>query len=190
MSEPALGANVIVNLSRANVVVIDDNAYSQRLMVQMLMGFGVRSHVEFDDVDSAKIHLQSFPIDLIIVDCDMPETDGYDFVRWLRRSKLEANAYVPVIMMAGHTKISKVKKARDCGANFIIARPLAPAVLLDRIVWIARDPRPYLETSDYIGPDRRFREGEPPAGVEERRADVAARRAAEAAGASAEEGVG
>lgn len=179
MGEPAAGQNSIVNLSRANVVVIDDNAYSQKLLVQMLMGFGVRSHVEFADVEAAKEHMQSYPVDLIIVDCDMPGTDGYDFVRWLRGSKIEANAYAPVVMMAGHTKISKVKKARDCGANFIVARPLAPSVLLDRIVWIARDPRPYLETSDYIGPDRRFREGEPPAGVEERRADVAARKAME-----------
>lgn len=181
MSEPGLSPNAIINLSRANVVVIDDSAFALQLLVQMLRGFGVRSLSEFGSVAAAKEHLQTLPVDLIVVDCDMPEADGYDLVRWLRRSKLEANAYAPIIMVAGHTKISQVKKARDCGANFIVARPLAPSVLLDRIVWVARDQRPILETGDYVGPDRRFKDGEPPEGVEERRMDVAARVAAEAA---------
>lgn len=187
MSEAQLSPNAIVNLTRANVVIIDDNPYALRLMVQMMMGFGVRSHHEYQTIAEAKEHLCSLPVDLIIVDCDMPEMDGYDFVRWLRRSKLEANAYCPVIMLAGHTKISKVKKARDCGSNFIIARPIAPAVLMDRIVWIARDQRSVLEAGDYIGPDRRFKDGEPPAATEERRADMRARIAAEAAASAAAE---
>ncbi len=181
MSEPGLSPNAIVNLSRANVVVIDDNGLSQQLLLQMLLGFGVRSHFEFASVAEAKEHLATMPVDLIIVDCDMPEQDGYDFVRWLRRSKIEANAYAPIVMVAGHTKLSKVTKARDCGANFIIARPLSPAVLLDRIVWIARDNKPFLEAGDYIGPDRRVREGDAPPGVPERRADIRARKAAEIA---------
>jgi DNA-binding response OmpR family regulator len=180
MSDPGLSPNAIINLSRANVVVIDDNVFSQQLLMQMLQGFGVRSHAEFSSTAAAKEHLSSLPVDLIIVDCEMPEEDGYDFVRWLRRSKLEANVYAPVIMLAGHTKLSKVTKARDCGANFIVARPLAPSTLLDRIVWIARESKPYLEAGDYIGPDRRVREGQPPVGVEERRADMIAK-AAEAA---------
>jgi len=186
MSEPGLSPNAIVNLSRANVLVIDDNAFAQQLMVQMLMGFGVRSHYEFVSAAEAKEPLPTLPVDLIIVDCDLTEEDGYDFVRWLRRSKIEANAYVPVIMVAGHTKMSKVRKARDCGANFIVARPIAPTVLLDRIIWIARDQRPVLEAGGYIGPDRRFKEGSPPAGAEERRADMAARNASAPNGVVAE----
>jgi DNA-binding response OmpR family regulator len=74
-------------------------------------------------------------------------------------------------MVAGHTKASKVKKARDCGANVIIARPFSPSTLLDRIVWIARDPRPFLEAADYAGPDRRFHDEGPPKATGERRAD-------------------
>ncbi len=51
--------------------------------------------------------------------------------------------------------------ARDCGANFIITKPFSAKNLLERIVWVARDERPFLEVGDYFGPDRRFRD-EPP----------------------------
>ena len=50
-------------------------------------------------------------------------------------------------------------------------RPEAAALLLERILWMARDPRPFVEAGDYIGPDRRFRDEDLPEGMEERRAD-------------------
>ena len=160
----------IINLSKANILLVDESTFGLRLLEQMMKGFGVRSCYTCSSSLYAQDILRREPVDLIVVDCDMPELDGYDLIRWMRNSGLD-NAYTPVIMIAGHTKASKVKKARDCGANFIIARPFSPAVLLDRIVWIARDPRPFLESRDYAGPDRRFSEEGPPRGGAERRAD-------------------
>lgn len=160
----------IINLSRASVLLIDDSPFGLRLLEQMMKGFGVRACYNCGSSLYAQDVIRREAVDLIVIDCDMPELDGYDLIRWMRNSGLE-NAYTPVIMVAGHTKASKVKKARDCGANFIIARPFSPAVLLERIVWIARDPRPFLEASGYAGPDRRFREDGPPAKTGERRAD-------------------
>ncbi len=65
-------------------------------------------------------------------------------------------------MVAGHTPIDQVEKARDCGANFVVAKPLAPRILLERVVWIAQESRPFVELDSYIGPDRRFHDVGPP----------------------------
>ena len=62
-----------------------------------------------------------------------------------------------------------MQRARDCGANFILARPLSPEVLLERILWIAREKRHFISCSSYVGPDRRFHEAGPPVGMPERR---------------------
>ena len=109
-------------------------------------------------------------VDLLFVDCEMPDMDGYQFVRWLRRSGLEPNAYIPVVMTAGHVRRSRVAEARDCGANFLVTKPFSAAMLLERVLWVARDTRPFLQVGDYLGPDRRFKtdlyDGE------ERRADM------------------
>ena len=73
-------------------------------------------------------------------------------------------------------------KARDCGANYIIAKPITPKIILERIIWVAQSTRIFLETESYIGPDRRFRKLGPPAetGAGRRKEDAAAEADAEA----------
>jgi CheY-like chemotaxis protein len=171
VEDTSLTPGTIFNLAKANVMVVDDNNFSLRLTTQTLLGFGIKTRYACTDGQEAADILKTAPVDLLIVDCDMPSPDGYDLVGWLRRSGLEPNAYVPTLMISGHTRESQVAKARDCGANFIITRPITAAVLLERILWMARDPRPFVEAGDYVGPDRRFRDEELPEGMEERRAD-------------------
>lgn len=171
----------IFNLSRAIVMVVDDNNFSLRLTTQTLLGFGIQTRHACLDAQTAVNILRSHPIDLLIVDCDMPGPDGYDLVSWLRRSNLEPNAYTPTLMISGHTRASQVTKARDCGANFIIARPITAGVLLERILWMARDPRPFVHSNEYAGPDRRFNDAELGPGQTERRAERLRRKAAAAA---------
>lgn len=174
MGAPNLNPNTVFNLSKATVMVVDDEPFSLRLTAQTLLGFGVVTRHQCGSADDATALLKSHPVDLLIVDAEMPGKDGYDLVHWLRRSGLD-NAWTPVLMISGHTPVSKVAKARDCGANFIVARPLTATLLLDRILWVAKDIRGMLETKSYAGPDRRFRELGPPEGVAERRGDPMSR---------------
>ena len=164
--------SAVLNLSDAVTMVIDDNQFSLDLTAQALLGFGARTKYACKDPLVAMQILQEQVIDLLVVDCEMPVMDGYDLVSWLRRSGLDPNAFVPVIMTAGHVRRSKVLKARDCGANFMVTKPFSPLILLERIVWVARDGRPFLQVGDYFGPDRRFRDTGPPASGD-RRADGA-----------------
>lgn len=63
----------------------------------------------------------------------------------------------------------KVEVARDHGVNFTIVKPVSPAVLLDRILWMAQYDRPFISDPGYSGPDRRFRTVPLQPGVSERR---------------------
>ena len=67
-----------------------------------------------------------------------------DFVRWLRFDAAEPNKFAPVLLTAAHTMISDVRKSRDCGGHFVIAKPIAPIVMLERIIWVARGGRSFL----------------------------------------------
>ena len=108
-------------------------------------------------------------VDLILIDCIMPDMDGYDFVRWLRRDAPAPTRYVPVIMILGHASQAKVHQGRDCGASFIVAKPLSPSMLLKRIIWLGGEDRDFVESEHYIGPDRRVRNYGPPPGTDGRR---------------------
>lgn len=179
--------SAVINLSGAITMVVDDSAFALDLTVNALAGFGIKSRYVCHSAEEAREILKDQPIDLLVVDCEMPGMDGFELVSWLRRSKLEPQSFVPVIMTAAHVRKSKVARARDCGASFIITKPFSASVLLERIVWGARDQRPFLEVGDYFGPDRRFHNTTPPG--PERRADRirAAQAAAEQAGRESQE---
>lgn len=179
----ALRDSAVINLTGAVTMVVDDSAFALDLTAQALMGFGIRTrHACLGAAEAMEI-LKEQNIDLLVVDCEMPGIDGFELVRWLRRSGLEPNAFVPVIMTAAHIRRPRVAEARDCGASFIITKPFSANTLLERIVWVARDGRPFLEVGDYFGPDRRFRKA--PAPGEERRADLIRKSAFEAGKAAA-----
>ena len=165
----ALRETAIINLTGAVTMVVDDSSFSAEITTGALLGFGIRTRYSCRSAPDAMKILADAEIDLLVIDCEMPGMDGFEMVQWLRRSG-PPNAFVPVIMTAAHIRRSMVNKARNCGANFIITKPFSAASLLERIVWVARDGRPFLEVGEYFGPDRRFRDTEPPG--RERRDDV------------------
>jgi DNA-binding response OmpR family regulator len=144
------------NLSKTVVMLLDPTPLGLAIMGQILTGFGARKIYRCRTVEEAKAVVAEFQIDLMVVDAIAESGEGYEFVRWLRKSVPEPNRHTPVLLTAAHTKASDVASARDCGSHFIIAKPLAPIVVLERVIWIAREGRAFLLSENYVGPDRRF----------------------------------
>jgi CheY-like chemotaxis protein len=160
-----------INLERATVLVLDDNGASLDILSQVVAGFGVKQLNRAESVDDAQALIRTKTFDLIISDVQMPVTDGIEFIEWLRREGGETNRYVPVILVTGHTRTTQVFKLRDAGSNYVVAKPITPKVLLERIFWVAREDRQFIECDSYIGPDRRFKHEGPPPGTDGRRKD-------------------
>lgn len=156
-----LRESAVFNFSDAITMVVDDSDFSLELTAEALRGFGVQVRYACSSAAEAIEILQEQPIDLLFVDTEMPGMNGHELVRWLRNSDLEPNAFVPIIMTAAHVRRSKVGAVRDCGANFLVTKPFSAAGLLQRLLWVARDTRPFLQVGDYRGPDRRFTPTEP-----------------------------
>lgn len=167
-SDPRLSGRV--NLARATILLIDDNPQALDILSSIAQGFGVHEQIRCASAIEASEIVKTRSVDLIIVDCAMPEMDGYDFVQWLRRETPEPICLIPVIMLTGHAASSKVQKSRDCGASFVVTKPLTPAVLLQRILWLANEKRDFVKAETYVGPDRRVRSFGPPLGMPGRRA--------------------
>lgn len=166
----AIDPNARFDLSKAIAMVVDGSLHSLDVTAQILKGFGVASVLRCETVEEAEKLARVKTIDVIIIDPSIGGGAGYSFISTLRHST-GPSAYVPVILISGHVRHSDVARARNTGANFVVTKPLSPAVLLQRILWIARDKRPFVEVGDYIGPDRRFKFEGPPAGSDGRRND-------------------
>ncbi|HEY8615244.1 response regulator [Phenylobacterium sp.] len=160
------------NLEDATVLLLDDTSMGMAILVQIVTGLGAKNLHRCSDVEAAKKVAERHELDLAIVDGMAPSGMGYDFVRWMRTNCQEPNCYTPVIITTAHTPVTDVARARDCGGHIIVKKPFSPIAMLERIIWVAREGRPFLFSADYVGPDRRFRDVGPPKGGGRRREDL------------------
>lgn len=159
-------------LRNIDVLVIDDDPRSMDLVVEALISCGVTRATRALSPQDAHRMLGCKPFDAILMECDLRGEDAFAIARQIRSATGTPNALAPIVMLSKTTPLSRVLMARDVGANFTLARPLSPAVLQDRLLWIARHERGYVDMDTYRGPDRRMRSGPPPEGVNERREDA------------------
>jgi putative two-component system response regulator len=81
--------------------------------------------------DAAKQVLARTGVDLILLDIDMPETNGFDFLAWLRGTGEWKD--IPVIFVTTTATREFITKAVAAGARDYIAKPVSPAVLLKKV---------------------------------------------------------
>lgn len=167
----ALDPQIRINLDRSVVLLVEHNPQALEALNAMFRGFGVRKQFKCTSGAEAMHYVKTQEIDLIVTDSAMPDMDGYDFIRWLRREAPEDRRFTPVIMLTGHAARTMVEKSRDSGANFVVSRPFTPELLLQRVFWVAKDERQMVVAENYVGPDRRFKNLGPPLGVKGRRKD-------------------
>jgi DNA-binding response OmpR family regulator len=137
-------------------MLLDASPQGAQILRQLLLGFGVRAPIHCSSAAEAMETVRATELDLIVANDSLPDMTGFNFVNWLRRSQVEPNAFTSTIIVGGHTRRSHVKLAQDCGANFILTKPISTQVMLERVMWVAREKRPFLDTGEYLGPDRRF----------------------------------
>lgn len=146
------------NLERLNFLIVDDNKHMRALVKTILHALGSKSVAEAADGADAFKEMRVFPADIIICDWNMSPLDGMDFVRLVRTGKDSPNPFVPIVMLTGHTEMSRVLEARDAGVHEFLAKPISAKGLYSRIRSIIENPRAFIRTGMYFGPDRRRRQ--------------------------------
>lgn len=158
-----------IDFNRLRFVVVDDNAHMRRILRTLLHGFGAREVVEAEDgAAGLEAFTHNLP-DIVIVDWAMPIFDGIELTQMIRQPGANANPYVPIIMLTGHSEKRRVVAARDAGVTEFLVKPLSARALYERIVNVVVNPRPFVRTKTYFGPDRRRNTNANYSGPERRR---------------------
>jgi CheY-like chemotaxis protein len=145
----------VTSLSDIQVLVVDDNAQMRLLVRCLLRAGGVFNVTEAESGGAAFEALKARPIDLIVLDWKMSPIDGLDFTRMVRWREDSPNPFVPIVMLTAHTEASRVAAARDAGVTRFVRKPISARLLYDRISSALTDPRSFIRTADFRGPDRR-----------------------------------
>jgi CheY-like chemotaxis protein len=155
------------------VLLADDNFHMRAIVASILVGAGITKIIECADGAEALNALRNWNIDLALVDFNMSPVDGVEFTRTVRNAADSVNRYLPIIMLTGHSELTKVMEARDAGVNEFVVKPVTARAVLARINSIVNHPRAFVRTESYFGPDRRRKADRDYAGPFRRSTDLA-----------------
>lgn len=161
-----------MNFGGITALIAECDNHSVSLLGEILRRFGLERQIAVTSGADAKAYLERAIVELCFFDAALHDIEGAELVRWVRRTLPEPVRCVPIIVLTSYSQIDAVIAARDAGASFVVRKPISPQILYDRLVWAAQGTRQFIETENYVGPDRRFRQIGPPDGLGRRSTDL------------------
>ncbi len=159
------------NFSKLTALVVEDSPAMLEVIVNSLKYLGVGQVFQAKNGESGFQQFVKIRPDIVITDWEMEPVDGLELVRWIRRDSLSPKRTVPVIMMTGYAASPRVALARDMGITEFLVKPFTANELARRIAYVIDNPRDFVETPEFFGPDRRRRKSHDYQGPERRGED-------------------
>ena len=130
---------------RMRVLVAEDNAVNQKVAQKHLAKLGLETEIVSTGLEALEA-LRRNHYDLVLMDCQMPELDGYESTRQIRRG-LAGNPRVPVVAMTANAMQGDKERCLEAGMDDYIAKPVRQKVLLEVLSRWLPIPIPGSETT-------------------------------------------
>ena len=116
-----------------NILVVEDNAHTRRLMEAVLTQHGYQPILAADGLEALEI-MDKKHVDLIVLDIMMPRMDGYEFTRTLRESGCE----LPILMVTAREKPVDRRQGFITGTDDYMVKPVDEEEMCLRIAALLR----------------------------------------------------
>ncbi len=141
------------------LLLAEDNEINQKVALGILKNFGYRTDVVSNGKEALKA-MEKIHYDMIFMDCQMPEMDGYAATQKIRSLQSNVlNHNVPIIAMTAHAMKGDREKCLASGMDDYISKPVKPEKLLEMIEnWLPGQEKPTPENipADVEAPDKVF----------------------------------
>jgi PAS domain S-box-containing protein len=133
---------------KIHILVVEDNSVNQKVAQAMIRKMGLRADVVANGQEAVNA-LQTISYDLVLMDCQMPEMDGFEATRCIRNGASGViNPGIPIIAMTASTMQSDRDKCIQAGMNDFIAKPVLKRELVEMLArWLA------IKTNDNLQPE-------------------------------------
>ena len=111
------------------ILVVDDASLVRLYYRSILEPAGYQVKEALNGLEAIEAVLGT-PVDMLIVDVNMPHMDGFTFIKMLRQKELPV-ASIPVLITSTEGAQADFDAARTAGANFYLVKPIAPETLLE-----------------------------------------------------------
>lgn len=149
----ALKSKSLQELVRSTrVLVIEDDHYMRKVIRSLLQANGIRTFHDAQDGASGLEAIISLNPDVVILDWDLPDINGAEFMRIVRSPLTFPVPAIPVVMLTGQVERRTVIEAVRLGVNEFLCKPISAKTIFERIVAIRAKPREMVRIGDYYGP--------------------------------------
>lgn len=140
------------------ILIADNDTTIRELVRDALEAFGFRQITFASSGQQAWELMEQHRFDLMIFDWEMPPLSGISLVKRLRNSPSSPDRTAPIILLTGRAEKENVEAARDAGVTEFLAKPFSIEALRQRIVAAFDQPRSFVVSENFHGPDRRRHE--------------------------------
>jgi CheY-like chemotaxis protein/HPt (histidine-containing phosphotransfer) domain-containing protein len=143
----------------ARILLAEDNEVNQTLVMRLLEKQGDTVAVARNGRE-ALAALKRGPFDLVLMDVQMPEMDGFEATAHIRRSEEGSGRHIPIVAMTAHAMKGDRERCLQSGMDGYVSKPIQPLELLQAIDSLLQpEPVPVVQAARLHKPGA----GEPPA---------------------------
>ncbi len=134
------------------ILLAEDNEVNRKVALMMLKKSGLRAIT----VENGKLAIEAMEkkkFDLVLMDCQMPEMDGYEAVKEIRNPESKVLDHnIPVIALTANSTKKDIDKCFQAGMNDVIVKPFKPKQLFDMLKkWMPEDKLYLYDNSNLSG---------------------------------------
>jgi signal transduction histidine kinase/DNA-binding response OmpR family regulator len=118
--------------SPLRVLLAEDNPVNRTLAVRLLEREGYQVVVACDGREALKAYHAS-PVDLALLDIQMPEIDGFEVTAAIRRHEAQHGGHLPIVAMTAHAMKGDAEQCRAAGMDGYVSKPITASRLFDEI---------------------------------------------------------
>jgi CheY-like chemotaxis protein len=140
-------------------VVIAAKTLGMAQLIRMsLRGMGVRAIHIVQSANQATEAFQHAHPDVMVAVVENAENDeGLNLIRFIRRWDKSPNKRIPIVAASPRAELPVVTAVINNGGNEFVVLPASADQLMKKIFSALQSNRPFVETADYVGPERRRR---------------------------------
>jgi two-component system chemotaxis response regulator CheY len=142
------------NFSRLRVLIVGSKGFAASSLRFVLNAAGVSKVTVSEDPARAQELLCTENFEAVFVE-DNAMLNGVPFALSARRSTALLNPMIPVFAVYSRARKRDVETARDLGVHDVIARPISPKTIQEKLTAAIVAPRPFIAAPEFFGPDRR-----------------------------------
>lgn len=139
-------------VQQLTVLLVDDNAFTRKMVRGLLGNIGVKSIIEAADGLAALEIIRNARPDIVVLDWEMPLLNGPELVRIVRSPGAFPVPDIPIIMLSAHGERWRILESVKLGVNEFLCKPVSAKALQERLISILLKPRESVKFEGYYGP--------------------------------------